>query len=252
MALKFYKSVVLVFLCLGFMGCKEDPNSKPLIIGLSADYPPFEFMKNGNISGFDVELAVLLGKELNREVEIKDMDFSSLIPALQSGRIDLILSSLSVTPERKKSIDFSESYYETEPALIFPTEKNYTSLEELNLLPIGVQLGTTLEMFLKEKQGDKNAFTIIALSRIPELVAALNAGRVEALLLEESQAQALKKKNPSLSVLTLENAQTGYAIGLKKGSHLKEAVNKALEALAASNALSDLKMKWIVWDGEGA
>lgn len=251
MVVKLFKSLFFIFLSLGFMGCKEDPNAKPLIIGLSADYPPFEFTQSGRLTGFDVELAVLLGKELHRDVEIKDMDFSSLIPSLQSGRVDLVLSSLSITPERGKSIDFSKVYYQTEPALVFLADKNFTSLNNLNGETIGVQLGTTLEAFLKEKKMDKGDFTILALSRIPELVAAQNSGRASALLLEASQAYSLKKQNPSLTVLILENAQTGYAIGFKKGSNLKEEVNTALEKLEASGTLADLKTKWMTLEEMG-
>lgn len=243
---KFYKSFAFVLLCIGFMGCKEDPTSKPLIIGLSADYPPFEFTQSGTLSGFDVELAALLGKELNREVEIKDMDFSSLIPSLQSGRIDLILSSLSVTPERAENIDFSDIYYETEPALVVSTNSNITSFKDLAGKTVGVQLGTTLEGVLKEKQENQKDFTILSLSRIPELVAAQNAGRADALLLEASQAYALKNQNPSLTVILLENAQTGYAIGFKKGSTLRESVNQALKTLSESGKIKELKMKWII------
>ena len=101
-------------------GCNlnSKADAKILRLGLSADYPPFEFKKDGRVVGFDVELAEELAKDLGYSLEIQDMDFSALIPSLTSGRVDFVMSGMAVNEERKKNIDFSDIYYTGKFAVI--------------------------------------------------------------------------------------------------------------------------------------
>src|SRR5690606_37212807 len=107
-----YKSLLAIFmLCLiTLIGCQSG-NEGTLILGTSADYPPFEFLSGNDIVGLDIEIAEHVAESLNKKLIIKDMDFSTLIPALNAGKIDIAMAGLSVTPERKKRVDFSDVYF---------------------------------------------------------------------------------------------------------------------------------------------
>ena len=78
-----------------------------LVVGVSPDYPPFEYTEDGKIVGFDIDFMHILGEKMGKKIEIKEMEFSSLIPSLNSGKINLIISSLSKNPEREKNVSFS-------------------------------------------------------------------------------------------------------------------------------------------------
>src|SRR5689334_7915697 len=108
------------FILLTLQGCNVGPKSdqKILKLGVSADYPPFEFKQNGRIVGFDVDLAEELAKELGYTVEIQDMDFSALIPSLKTGRVDFVMSGISVNEERKKNVRFGDPYYSGKFAVV--------------------------------------------------------------------------------------------------------------------------------------
>ena len=120
------------------------PESTELILGLCADYPPFEFKKSGEIVGFDVDVAQEISKELGYPLSIQDMDFSALVPALQSGRIDFVMSGMTVTDERKKNLDFSDPYFSSKFALVLPKESSFSQESDFEDKRVGAQLGSTM------------------------------------------------------------------------------------------------------------
>ncbi len=262
-------------LCLGLMAC-EVPDSarsslssvfvgvkpalgetesdrRPLIsVGLSADYPPFEFKSEGQIMGFDVDLAEALAKQLGYRLDILDMDFSSLVPALQAHRVDWVLSGMTITEERKKNLAFSQIYYRSSVALITAQDRQGL-LQEASTTPrgqkIGAQLGSTLEAYGKQLSAQLHGLQIVALARYPILIQELKSGRLDGLLAEEIQAASFVQSNPGLTYRVLGRSEEGYAVALAKTEAGAEAsltaVNQALQQLQKVGVIQQLEVKWL-------
>ena len=130
--------------------------NKKITLATSPDYPPFEFLisENGQskIVGFDIELAKEIAKKIGVELEIKQMDFDALIPALKSGQVDMVITGMSPNEERKKSVDFSDIYFEGKNAVLVEEKnaKNFTDEQSLKDKKIGVQKGSTQEVYVKD------------------------------------------------------------------------------------------------------
>lgn len=128
-------------------------NRQKVVMVTSADYPPYEFRdttKGNEIIGFDVDIAKYITKELGLELQITDTDFNGLIPALQSKRADFAMAGMTPTAERKKNVDFSDSYYEAKNTIVSLKGSNLKTPENLTGKEIGVQLGSTQEKAAKE------------------------------------------------------------------------------------------------------
>jgi len=218
-------------------------SNKKLVVGLSADYAPYEFhaMIDGKdtISGFDVELAKEIAKDLGVELEFKEMEFNSLIAALQAKQIDMIISGMNPDDERKKQIDFSEIYYEAQHGVLVNASDvdKYTKVEDLAGKIIGAQLGST-QQAIAEKQ--TNAAKLQLLPDVNNLILELKTGKVNAIITEEPVAKMAIKNNPeiALSKIKFPAEGGGNAIGMAKGSpKLVEAVNSTIKRLKESGDL---------------
>ena len=132
-------------------GCVEETENK-IIVGTSADYPPFEYVENGKIVGFDIELITSLLEKLGYTVEVQDIGFDSLIPSLVSNKIDVIAAAMTITPEREEQIDLSDPYYNSDQSILVQTDSdvNIDEYEDLSNLIIGTQTGTTGELWVIE------------------------------------------------------------------------------------------------------
>ena len=102
---------VVMMLMLAVLSCGKKEESKTLRVGLNSVFAPFEYKENGQIVGFDVDLINQIGKDLGYKIEIEDQSFDGLIPTLKAGKIDMIISGMTATEERKKSVDFSDEYF---------------------------------------------------------------------------------------------------------------------------------------------
>lgn len=242
---KTYLSTLFIVIACLFQGCSNNSDEKLLILGTSLDYPPFEFSQSGTAVGFDIDVAKALAKELGYELETKDIDFSGLIPALKSGRVDFVMAGMSESEERKKNIDFSIPYYEAEKnVLLHLKNKDFKSIEEIANKKIGTQQGSVQEAYLKELKETIPTIEIVALGRNPNLVQEVKIGRIDALLISKTQAIKFIEANPELSSSPLESSQAGVAIALKKGSPFTEKFNEALKKLESEGTLQELKAKW--------
>ena len=116
-----------IALCFALCGTSS-ATTKTLKVGVTADYPPFEFTKNGELQGFSIDFAKKLGEAMGQKVEFKDMTFNSLIASLQSRKIDMVISSINITEERKKNVDFSIPYYSSIFSMLSLKSSNLTSV----------------------------------------------------------------------------------------------------------------------------
>jgi polar amino acid transport system substrate-binding protein len=230
-----------VSMALFLSSCKEYSKNK-IVFATSAEYPPFEFHENDKIKGFDIELAILIAREMKKEAKFEDMQFSSILAALQNGSVDAAISTLTITQERKKNFDFSDSYYEESMSVIYLKGAPLKDRESLKHKKIACQLGTTMEIWLRKNVPSSE---VICMNNNNQAVEALKAGHVDGVLIDSVQAVSFSSKNPGLSYEFIAKSENGYGIAVKKGSKLKEEINNALKALQQKGEINKLKKKWL-------
>lgn len=189
-----------------------------LVMVTSADYPPYEFRKTATgsdeIIGFDVDIAKYITKELGYQLEVKDTDFSGLIPALQSKRADFAMAGMTPTAERKKNVDFSQIYYEAKNTIVARKGSNFKKPEDLAGKRVGVQLGST-----QEKAAQKfKSVQLKQLNRTSEIIQEVKAGRVDAAIIENTIATGFVAGTPDLEFNTIASSteEAGSAIAFPK------------------------------------
>lgn len=216
--------------------------TKILTLGTSADFPPYEFHKmidgKDTIVGFDIEIAREIAADMGAELEIKDLPFESLLNELSSGRVDMVISGLSPTPERAEQIELSDIYYTAEQAVVVREgdEGNFATMEDLIGAKIGIQTGSIQEDIAKEIEGAQ----LTSLGKISEIVMQLQSNRVDASIMEGPVAQSFVNKVPGLVITDAkpEVEDDGYVIGIKKGNtELLEQVNTTLARLIEDGSI---------------
>ncbi|MBP1918488.1 polar amino acid transport system substrate-binding protein [Youngiibacter multivorans] len=217
---------------------KKIKDSGKLVLGTSADYPPFEFHASvdgkDTIVGFDIEVAKEIAKDLGVTLEIKDLKFDGLLAALDQGSVDIVIAGLSPTEERAKSVDFSIQYYSAEQAVVVrgADKGTLTTLESLKGKTIAAQKGTIQEDAAKAVEGA----TVLSLGKISDLILALKSNRADAAIIEVPVAESNVKENTDLviSSIVIKNEGEGKVAAVKKGSaDLVVEVNKTLERILA-------------------
>lgn len=222
---------------------------KTLIVGTSADYPPFEYIDTANsdeIIGFDIELIKLIGEKLGYEVKVENMDFNSLITALQAKKFDVVIAGMTPTPEREEVVDFSIPYYETEQYFIFKADKGYTSPADIAGGVVGAQLSSIQEE-IALNFGEQYGFKVESRNLIPELIQEIKIGRLDAAVIENIVSENFLALDSELAAFPIEMDDPDYkAIVFQKGSPLKAEFDKVIEELHADGTIDQLKKKWIV------
>lgn len=239
------KKICLLLLISSFIlisSCNEQKNQNTLRFSTSAEYPPFEYIENGEIKGFDIDLAKLIAKELGKEAVFDNMQFSTVLPALNSGQDDVAIATITITEERKKNFDFSIPYYFEGMAAVFDISQPVKEISQLTGKKIAVQLGSVMEIWLH--QNFPNA-EITALDNNNQAIEALIAGHVDVVLMDGAQGGVYSKKYPGLSYSILAKANEGYGLVLRKDSPLRDEINSALENLKAKGEIQKLESIWI-------
>ncbi|WP_088010893.1 transporter substrate-binding domain-containing protein [Gottfriedia acidiceleris] len=234
-------------LSIGMLSACNKSDDKTLILGTSADYKPYEFIdtKNDKIVGFDVDLAKALGKKTGYTVKVKDIDFNSLITAMNADKVDFIMAGMKKTPERAKNADFTEPYFTDQNEIVVNKDSNIKSVEDLKGKTIGVQAGSIQETKAIEVS-KKVGFKVENRNRIPEMVEELKAGRFDAVVIEQSVASGYLNKLPEMQGLLIKDffEQSGSAVALPKGSKLTPKFDKALTELKEDGTVDKLIKKW--------
>lgn len=244
--------VSILVTCLVFLSGCQQAQEDTLILGTSADYPPFEFIQDGQVVGLDVDVAHYIADQLDRTLIIQEMDFNGLISALNAGKVDFVMAGLSVTPEREKHVSFTAPYFEPQFTLLTQQDKPISTLSELASKKIGVQLGSVMESFLKDLQDNVADLSIESLPKNIPLIENLKLGRLDGVLVEDLQAKAFIAANPELIANMLPGSQGQYAIALKKDSALKPAFDQAIQELNRTKTLERIKTKWLADTGHAA
>lgn len=222
-----------------------------IMMGTSPDYPPYEnvdAINNGEIVGLDIDIAKFIAAQLGYKLEIAPMDFNGLVAALQTGRVDFVMSAMSVTEERKQNVDFSSIYYVARNTIVSRESDPVDTVEELTGRIVGTQLGSTQDVFAETLQGVE----LKKLNRIPDLIQELNSRRVDAVIVEDAVAVEMAASNPDLKVsyLPAGSVEDGYAIAFPKGSELVASFNEVLEEMKASGQIEEITKKWFATEEE--
>ncbi len=230
----------------GSSALQEIKDSGKLVIGTCADYPPYEWhlIKDGKdeIIGFDIDIAQAIADELGVELEIKDMDFDGLIPALSTGKIDMIIAGMNPTEERKQSVDFTDIYYTQKDALVIKSEdaENIQSENDLKKASLATQKATIQETYLLEN------FPDAALQSVPKsntAILSLVTGKVDAVLMVETVAKQYVEQNEGLEIAGFDVASTPNESAIavaKDNKDFLDAVNDILDEMKESGQIEEL------------
>lgn len=217
-----------------------------LVVGLSADYPPLEFTAkiNGKTEyvGVDVSIAKAIAKDLGVKLEIKNMSFDSLLVAMETGKVDMVISGMNATAERKKSVDFSHVYYKGGSIFLInkKDKSKFKSGKDLKSANIGVQTGSVQNTMAKNNFPDA---TVKPLSNLSNLVLALKSGKTNAVLMDALIAKAYANNDDTLTTvsktgITNDLSDAGTAVAMPKGqTSLVNAVNQTIDRINANNTV---------------
>lgn len=254
-----YKIVLLLFLSLFlFAGCgfkkKETDIYKNILkndnikIGVKYDAKPFGFVNDkGELEGVDIDIAKELTSRLlgsSSKVTFVEVTPASRIQAITSGKVDLVIATMTVTPQRKLIVDFSEPYYIAGQALVSPKTSTINSFSDLNKKSVAVVLGTTSERNLRQfapfarVQGYKTYKAAFK---------ALKAGETDAMTADDTFLLGFVIDNPDFKIIQRRLTQEPYAIAFKKSDDaltLKDNVNQILTSMKEDGYISRTKRKW--------
>lgn len=222
-----------------------DEVKEELIMGTNATFPPYEYYDEDGetIIGIDAEIAQAVADKLGMTLTIKDMEFESLLTAVQSGAVDIVFAGLTVTDERKESVDFSITYATGIQVIIVPNDSEIASVDDLAGKTIGVQAGTTGDIYCTDEFGQDNVkqFANGALA-----VAALQNGQVDCVVIDNEPAKSFVTANDGLKILDTEYAVEDYAAAIsKENTELTAKVNAAMEELTADGTIDAIISKYI-------
>lgn len=222
------------------------PLGKTVRLGISADNPPFTFVKEGKFVGFELDLARAIAAETAYNLEIMDLDFSGLIAAVKNDVIDVSISGFNITEERKKNVAFSHPYYHSKLAVI--GHKKYTSAAEFSNARIGVQHGSLFETAAKKLQEKFPQLSIVGFHRINQAVQELEQKGIDIILIDTAVADQIVMSHPLLqcSLIEEQDEESGLGVVFKKDSPLIKEFNAAIEKLKANGTLEALSNKWLV------
>lgn len=236
-------SMFLALFCAAMMmvscGKKDE---KVLVMASSLDFAPYESIDdNGQPVGIDVDMAKAVCAKLGYELKIENMDFDSILPAVQSGKADLGISGFTITPEREKNVDFSIPYIDAAQMILVRTGSTVKGIEDLKGKKVCGQSGTTGVDFAKEILGEEFVESYQSYS---EVIQALLSGKVEAAVLDDGPARAHAQANPGKLValdkpLTVEH----YGVAFKKGNALRDQFNTVLKELIDSGEMQKICVK---------
>jgi arginine/lysine/histidine transporter system substrate-binding protein len=219
--------------------------TETLRMATSADYPPYEYIDTSSgseeIIGFDIDIAKYLTEQLGYGLEVSNIDFNGLIPALQAKRADFVMAGMTPTEERKQNADFSVVYYQAKNTIMAKAGSNLTDTASLNGKKVGVQLGSIQAEDAQKIEGAN----VVPLNRINEIIQELKAGRIDAAIIEDTVAKGYAASNTDLEFNTIPpEGPSGSAIAFPKGSELVSKFNPILEEMISSGKIEELVNKW--------
>ncbi len=263
---------LMMMLTLAACGGSEEPKDggdekKTLVMATNAAFPPYEYKEGDAIVGIDAEIAKAIADKLGMELEIKDVDFGAIIGGVQSGKYDFGMAGMTVTDERKESVDFTDTYATAVQVVIVKEDCKYESYEDFYTgfdadgnpagvkddIAIGVQQDTTGDIYSSDKP-EKWGFGEDRVTKFKtgaDAVEALKAGKVMAVIIDNEPAKSFVAANKGLKIMDAAYAEEDYAICVsKKNTELRDNINKALKELIADGTVQKIIDKYIPAEAE--
>ena len=246
-----------LMICISFVACSsekklDDTNAdkdtqETLTMATNAEFPPYEYKEGDKVVGIDAEVAQAIADKLGMKLEIVDTKFDAIIPGVQSGKYDMGMAGMTVTPEREQSVAFSDSYATGIQSIIVKQGSDIKSVDDLSeKTKIGVQLGTTGDIYAKDDFGDE---AVQEYDKGADAVQALLAGKIDCVIIDNEPAKSFVAANEGLEILKTSYAEEDYAICFKKdNTELQTKVNDALKELIADGTLQKIVNKYITAD----
>ena len=229
----------------------EDPKAEEteaaggvLVMATNAEFPPYEYHDGGEIVGIDVEIAKAIADKMGMELEIEDVAFDSVIPEITSGKADMGLAGMTVTEDRKVSVDFSDTYAKASQMIIVKEDSAIAGPDDLKGVVVGVQLGTTCDIYVSDLEAEGT--TVERYNKGFEAVQALSQGKIDAVVIDGEPAKTFVAETEGIKMLDEAFTEEEYAIAVKKGNtELLDKINGALSELESEGTLDEIVAKYI-------
>lgn len=267
---KIISALLAATLCVAlFAGCGDAASKQSvdaikkagkITMATNAEFPPFEYLKDGKVSGVDADIAAEIAKDLGVELEIVDGKFDAVIPSVQSGKVAFGAAGMTVTDERKEQVDFSIEYITSKQYIILPADSEIKTVEDLAGKKIGVQLGTTGDLLISdeingvedEETGEHikgvlegTGASIVQANSAIDATQDLVNGKLDAVVIDKLPAESISAAQPTTKTIELvyadgSNTEEQYAIAVAKGNtSLLEAINNTLERLMSEGKIDE-------------
>lgn len=228
----------------GANGSDAQAEGGTLRMGTNATFPPYEMVdENNNVIGIDADIAKAIADKLGMELEIINMEFDALIPALNAGQLDFSMAGMTVTPDREEQVNFTASYATGIQSIIVAEGSEIAKVEDLTGKKVGVQTGTTGDLYCTEDLGEEYV------QRFESGVVATQAlvnGQIDAVVIDNAPAKAYVEANEGLKILDTEYAVEDYAAAIAKdNTELKDKINGALEELKGDGTIDKIIAQYI-------
>lgn len=215
-----------------------------LIMATNAEFPPYEYHDGGDIVGIDVEVAEAIAEKLGMTLEVEDIAFDSIIPELESGKADIGVAGMTVSEDRLKNVDFTDTYTTASQVIIVKEDSDIAGPDDLAGKYIGVQLGTTGDIYASDYEEEGS--TIERYNKGFEAVQAMQQDKIDAVVIDGEPAKVFVSQNEGIKILDEALTVEEYAIAVKKGNtELLDKINGALGELKESGRLQEIIDKYI-------
>ena len=232
-----------------FAGCgsnssSSSEDSNKLIMATNANFPPYEYMEGDEYLGIDVEIAQAIAEKLGMELEIQNVEFGSIIGGVQSGKFDMGMAGMTVTDERKESVNFSDTYATAIQVVIVKEDSDIQSIDDIGAdTLIGVQQDTTGHIYAEDDYGTD---AVTAYKNGADAVQALITDKVNCVIIDSEPAKNFVAANEGLKILDSAYAEEEYAIAINKDNEeLLEQINNALTELTNDGTIDEIVGKYI-------
>ncbi|WP_432633382.1 basic amino acid ABC transporter substrate-binding protein [Brachyspira sp.] len=216
----------------------ENTEDKIIYVGIDAAFPPFGYLDNGNIAGFDYDIMNEIAKLTDMKVEFNQMQFAGLLPALQTKKIDVIIAGMTVTEERKEFVNFSETYYVSSQVILVHRDNNdITNFDNLEGKNVGTVIGTTGDVVMTENEKvNTKKFDTGA-----QAVLSLKEKKIDAIVFDKEPCKNFAKYNEEIKLIDSDSVQEDYAIAVRKEDiSLLENINRGISIIMTNGTYENL------------